>query len=92
MPTEKLTEVRIFAQAGSQGGTERERERERDLERETERCRAGKQGKQAREREREEEAGAATTRAPKEHTTGVPLLSVRFSVANNSPLARFGRS
>jgi len=90
MPTEKLTEVRIFAQAGSQGGTERER----DLERETERCRAGKQGKQAREREREreEEAGAATTRAPKEHTTGVPLLSVRFSVANNSSLARFGRS
>jgi hypothetical protein len=46
MPTEKLTEVRIFAQAARQGG----RERERDLERETERCRAGKQGNQARER------------------------------------------
>jgi hypothetical protein len=34
MPTVKLTEVRIFAQAGSQGGTERKRERERERERE----------------------------------------------------------
>ncbi len=52
MPTEKLTEVRIFAQAGSQGGTERERER--DLERDG--AMPGREAaKQAREREKRPE-------------------------------------